>query len=144
MILLAMSFAVAAVTSATWTPPKQSGEPVLVYFYLNHPDRSTREHWRGERLDLATLQEWSHGLAAAIADRSTVLRPVEKRQEADVVIEIRRCQVLRDTEFVMGGFIKTQSISEPFEMSWVYSPSSLKASVQGIEGIIERTITRER
>lgn len=140
MILFALSLTVAAVTSTAWTGVEQAGEtvPVPIYFYLNFPDRSTQEHWQGERLERATLQQWSRGLAAAIADGSTALRPVETRQEAKVVIEIRRCQVSRDTEFVIGGIIESEAISEPFLIVSRDSPASLQDSVQGLEETIRR------
>jgi hypothetical protein len=84
VVLLTLSLAVTTVTSATWTAREQSSETVPIYFYLNFPDRSTREYWQGERIDLPTLQLWSRGLAAAIVDGSTMLRPVVTREEAKV------------------------------------------------------------
>ncbi len=139
MILFALSFAVTTVASATWTVAEQSKEIVPIYFYLSFPDRSTQEYWQGERLDLPTLQQWSRGLADAIADGSTMLRPVETRQEAKVVIEIRRCQVSGEFTFIIGGIIKTETISEPFQILAIYSPTSLKATVPNLEEVIQRT-----
>jgi hypothetical protein len=137
VVLLALSLAVTTVTSATWTAREQSSETVPIYFYLNFPDRSTREYWQGERIDLPTLQLWSRGLAAAIVDGSTMLRPVVTREEAKVVIEIRRCQVAGEAEFVIGGIMMTETISEPFLMVTPYWPTTLKATIHIFENDIQ-------
>ena len=130
MIRLSLSFAIASLTGATQAVPPPSDETLSVYFYLNHPDRSTREYWRGERLDLKTLQEWSRALAEAIDEGSTPIRPVDAREEAEFVVEIRRCQVTSDRRFVMGGIVETETTSEPFEMHTDYAPINLKGSVR--------------
>ena len=120
-------------------PRSQTAEPLNVYFSLNPPDRTTREAWLGHRLDRTVLAEWAEGLEATPAQGKAPFVPVDRRDVADVVVEIRRCQIQDDGELVLAGIVDPEARAAPFEMHIIYSPTALRASIPGFWRILRAT-----
>ena len=116
----------------------QNEEKLRVYFYLNTPDRSTREAWQGEKLDRPALAEWASALQEAVEEGTAPFLPVESRDEADVVVEIRRCQILEDGSFVLRGVVDPETIAEQFELNLLHTPRALRDSISYFPDIIRR------
>lgn len=120
--------------------PLQTAAPVQVYFYLSIPDRSTFESWRGNRLDLPVLAEWVEALETALSEGTASFFPVEERKTADIVVEIRRCQVQEDGQFVIGGLIDPDARAVPFELYARHTPNGLRMSLSAFSEMVNRIL----
>jgi predicted Zn-dependent protease len=117
----------------------QRQEPTRMYFYLSAPDRSTPEAWRGEMLDRSVLAEWAEALEASVTNHTAPFLPVDQREAADVVVEIRRCQILDDGRLVIGGVVDPQARAVPFEVQGLATSNGLTRSLSAFSRVV-RTI----
>ncbi|MGH9459752.1 MAG: hypothetical protein ACRD1X_00930 [Vicinamibacteria bacterium] len=121
-------------------PRSQSAEPLKVYFSLSAPDRSTREAWLGHRLDQTVLAEWAKVLEETLAQGTAPFVPVGRPDIADVVVEIRRCQIQEDGSFVMAGVVDPEARGAPFELTMLHTPSALRASLSAFPRLVRRIL----
>jgi hypothetical protein len=133
------------VVLASWTAaiPQQSAEPletideIRVYVELVHLNRSTREYWAGHRTDPAVFREWFVAKVRA-AEEGSFVRFVEKREEADVLLRISRCQRTEDGNINIGGAMKIRERSEPFN-SYM---RQVEGSMEGLEKMLSWMVGR--
>jgi hypothetical protein len=118
----------------------QTAEPLKVFFSLNVPDETTREAWLGHRLDRTALAEWAKGLEESIVQGTAPFVPVDKRDAADVVVEIRRCHIGDEGEFVMGGVVDPEGRAAAFELNLIYTPAALRMSISSFPRILRRVL----
>ena len=133
-------FLIAAFLLPNSGPRSQALEPLKVYFYLSVPDRSTPEAWLGHELDKTVLAEWANALEATLTQGTAPFVPVDRRDVADVVVEIRRCQIQEDGNFVMAGIVDPEAKAGPFEVDVLYTPSALRASISAFSRLVRRAL----
>ena len=77
----------------------------------------------------------------ALAEGTAPFVPVEKPDAADVVVEIRRCQIQDDGTFIMAGVIDPDAKAGQFELDLLYTPRALRMSISSfprlLRGVLE-------